>query len=125
MEITYSKYSSITGNERETLEAQIVSARANYQKLVDEYNWGMSDGHPSYAKRVRKPRMDTALEILNNLLAQRDQLNESTGVEQNIDIIKQITNDTTGENAESGLPWVTIGLAVGALVVIVVIIKVL
>ena len=127
MRTTYSKYSSITGSESDlvALDAQIETARANYEKFRADYIWGLSNGSTKYAENTRKPRMESAEEILNKLKAQRKQLLENLGIEQNIDIVKKISNDTTGENAKSGLPWATIGLAVGALVVIVIIVKVL
>lgn len=125
MSIVYSKIQRFTGSESDlaALEEQIETARANYKKYVDEYNWGLANGSTKYAENTRKPRMNSALEVLNTLLAQKAELLKTEGVKQNIDIIKQITNDTTGKQSTSGLPWATIGLTVGALVAIVLLIR--
>jgi hypothetical protein len=120
----HSVFSSYTGDDLASLEGQIKEALATYQKYVDEYNWGIQNGSSSYAKRVRKPRMDAAKSVLDTMNAQKKAMLSDMGQIQGIELVEKTTNIALTE-PESETPWKTIGLAVGALVAIVVIVKVL
>lgn len=115
-------YSSWTGEEFAAIEAQIADAQATYQKYVDEYNWGIENGSASYAKRVRLPRVNAAKNVLDTLQSQYENMLSVMGKTQAIDLVDTTVNEATTDTTTE-IPWGTIGLAVGALIVIVIIAK--
>ncbi|MDP3914389.1 MAG: hypothetical protein Q8R96_11720 [Bacteroidota bacterium] len=122
MKVTYSVFSSYDGNDLADLDLQIKNALAIYQQFVDEYNSGMMNGSSSYAKRVRLPRVNAATAVLDTLNAQKKAMLSDIGQIQGIDLVNT-TTDLAQTEPENEIPWTTIGLVIGALVVIVIIVK--
>lgn len=119
------KISSMTGESIAALDAQIAEAQKNYQKMLADYNWGMTDtkASRSYAERVRWPRVESAKQIVDSLISQKDSILKNMQTQQGIDIAGQIATNVTSES-ESSMPWGIIGLAVGAIILIIIVIKV-
>lgn len=115
-------YSKWTGDDLTSIESQIRDAQLVYQKYVDDYNWGIQYGSSSYAKRVRKPRVDAAKAVLDTLQAQKQAMLSDMGSEQALSIV-DTTVDVALTEPENETPWTTIALAVGALILIVIIVK--
>lgn len=124
MKVVHSKYSAVTGDELALLDEQIQQAQKEYQRYVDEYNWGMQYGSPSYAERVRWDRVVAAEQIWNNLKQQREALYSTLSREQSINIIDETVTQAATETKQE-IPWKTVGLAVGAIILIVIVVKLL
>ncbi len=125
MKVIHSKYSSYTGDDIANTEALILNAQADYQAKVDRYNASVAlgSGHARWAKRNLLPAVNTAKDYLKNLQDNYSQMLASTGQLQNIDLVD--TALAPVDQAATQTDWTTIGLAVGALVVIVIIVKLL
>ncbi len=66
MKLIYkNKARNFTGDDLARAEATVASAQASYDNAKKGYDYSLSVGHDSYAKRVRKPEMDTAYEQLS------------------------------------------------------------
>ena len=118
----YSVCSSYDGNDLAALDAQIIKALATYQQAVDDYNWGMNYGHVSYAKKERLPLVNSTKAVLDTLNAQKKAMLSDIGQTQGIDIVNTSVATAT-KDVQTVTPWRTIGLAVGALIIIVIIVK--
>jgi hypothetical protein len=119
----YSNVSRWTGDDLASIEAQIKNAQAEYQRYLEEYNTGMRTGSTSYAKRVRWPRVEKAQQVLDTLNKQKQEMLSSMSKEQSIAIVDTTVEEATKPETNS-FPWVTLGVAVAALILIVVIVKV-
>lgn len=122
MNIKYSVLSSWTGEDLAAVDEQIRQANEVYLQYVAEYNSGMKNNSASYAKRVRLPRAEAAKVVVDNLKQLKKDMLSDMGQIQGIDLVDQ-TAAKAGKEPESEIPWSTIGMAVGALVVVVIIVK--
>lgn len=111
-----------TGEDFAAIEAQIADANEVYQKYIDEYNWGIQNGSASYAKRARWPRVTAAKTILDTLEQQYENMLSVMGKKQAIDIVDTTIYEATAEQP-SEIPWKTIGLVAGAIILIVIVVK--
>lgn len=126
MKIVHSVYSSWTGDDLAALDAQIIQALAKYNELNNSYmaSVALGSGHARWAKKNKLPAVNQAKSVLDTLNAQKNTMLSEMGKIQAIDIVDTTVNEATTDN-EAKTPWTTIGLAVGALVVIVIIVKVI
>ena len=119
-----SLYSSYNGDDLALIEAQIKLASKTYQERFERYMSSINAGHESYAKRTFLPAANEAKAYLDGLQLRYESMLSIMGKTQGISIIETTVNEATNET-ETQTPWRTIGLAVGALVIIVIIVKIL
>jgi hypothetical protein len=120
-------YSKWTGDDLTAIDLKISDAQKNWQKAVDDYNWGVQNGSKKYAENTRKPRVVSAKAILDTLTAQKTAMLTDMSKAQTINLAKPVSNKVTTVNEtknETKIPWGKIGLAIATVAVIVIIILV-
>ena len=118
-------YSDFTEAQLATLaalDAKIAQATEDYFFYLDQYNWGMQYGSSSYAKKERWPRVVAAQQVLDALNEQKRAILASEADGQNLGLTDIIIDKST-EPEDNSLPWPTIGIAVGAVLLIVAVYK--
>ena len=116
--------SNFNGDDFNKLELEIQAAKDTYQQRVEAYNYSVSKGHHSYAKRKRKPEMEAAKKHLDALMELKNSMLQSNSHEQGIDLVDQSAN-LVNTTEEQPFPWSTVGLLGVGLVVIIVLFKIL
>lgn len=122
-EVAKSKYaisSSVIGDDLGTLQTEITRALEDYKEKNSRY---LASPHSSWARRNLLPGVNQAKEYLETLKRTYEEMQSALSKGQSIDLV-DLTMEKAEENTQTEIPWKTIGLAVGALVVIVVIVKV-
>jgi hypothetical protein len=131
MNVAYSKYSDFTQADLTAAEQAVTAAYGVYQQRKAEYDYSIEVGHEGYAKRKRldplnesKLQYENAVQHYNNIL-------KSIQTGQEISIADTVAGSlipgtSTAETTQAGsVNWKLIGLAVGAVVLVIIIFKVL
>ena len=132
MKVVYSKYSDFTQADLTAAEQAVTSAYNVYQQRKAEYDYSVSSGHEGYAKRKRldpmneaKAQYDSAVEHYNNILKSIQTGQEITMADTVAGALKpqSAASQTTAQT--TAINWKLIGLAAGAVVLVIIIFKVL
>lgn len=113
-------FSSLIGDDLNTLQTKINQALADYEEKNNRY---LASPHTSWAKRNLLPGVNQAKDYLDTLKRTYEEMQSSMSKGQSIDLV-DLTMNKAEENTQTEMPWKTIGLAVGALAIIIVIVKV-
>lgn len=122
-----SNYSNLTGEDLTSMENKIKVALEDYQAKQERYNASVAlgSGHARWAKNNLLPAVNTAKDYWEKLKQTLDEMRKSMQEEQSIDLTNLVVDEAQGEGLENSMPWKTVGLAVGALVVVIIITKVI
>lgn len=126
-----SKYSDFTQADLTAAEKAVTAAYEVYQQRKAEYDYSISVGHEGYAKRKRLDPMNEAQAQYENAVKHYNNILKSIQTGQEITIADTVAGalvpgQSTGATTQSGsVNWKLIGLAIGAVVLIIIIFKVL
>jgi len=115
------KYSSITGESLEALSIQISEALKDYEAKNSRYQ---ASPHPDWARRNLLPGVNQAKEYLETLKRTYAEMQSAISKGQSIDLVDLTVKEATTD-PETEIPWKTIGMAVGAIVLVVVIVEII
>lgn len=122
MNVVYNRFSAYTGDDLADIERQIKDAQKVYKERFDRYMASVNAGHESYAAKNFLPAANEAKAYLDDLQKTHTEMLDSISKNQGIDLTDLAAQQSL-DNSQSSIPWTTIGLAVGALIVIVIIVK--
>jgi DNA repair exonuclease SbcCD ATPase subunit len=115
------KFSNVTGEDLNNIQEKINQALADYEEKNRRY---LASPHPSWAKRNLLPGVNQAKDYLETLKRTYEEMQSVISKSQSIDLV-DLTMEKADESTQEEIPWTTIGLAIGALVVVVIIVKII
>ncbi len=118
------KFSDFTDYDIAEIEQKIAEARENYEYWQARFDYSVRQGHEGYAKRNHLPSLNQAKDYLETLQKQQAAMLASMEQEDSLRLT-QVAIDATNNSEPEPLPWGTIGLAIGAIVLIVIVYKVI
>lgn len=125
----YSKFSDFTQDDLEEARLNVADAQAFLTDRKLAYERAVISAGSGWAKRKKLPLVEEAQKLLNQAIENYDRIQNAIQANQEIAITDGIAGQylLTDATEETGnqIPWSTIGIGIGALVLVIVILKVL
>ncbi len=128
MKVAYSKYSDFTETDLLAAEQAVTSAQKYLSERKDAYQRAIESAGEGWAKRKKLPLVEEAQKQLNGAVEYYNKLISTIQSGQEIKIADTVATSLTAQpetsaTATGTINWKLIGLAIGAVVLIIVIFK--